>query len=338
MVEVGVSVGLVVDPKLTSVTPEDGDQAARESGNWVLLTDILGTEDYYGDMDCKVAGTTKGLTAMQLDIKLPHGMPLLALEQALYKARDGRRHILETMAKDRKGSRKGIKSTAPLAVEIKFDPERKRHLIGERSFLVVLGTVTHPQTYYALISIHYLDVYSPCTPGPGGEMVRFIESTYDVAVDTSVDGFAYIHGRSHRGVSEAELLVQDLVLDPQEGDNYLAEVIEIKDFGCVVRLTRAQDALLHVSEMTSNVRLRRKGPGELVALGQRLRVQVIGVDREFGTVKVSRKILLQEEGEGGEEDDLRPEVPTAEDRLMAIGTLPTFPIIPPRKWSPEFFL
>ena len=168
-------------------------------------------------------------------------------------------------------------------------------------------------------------------------MVRYIETTCDVTVDTSEEGFAYIHGKSHRQVSEAELLVQDLVLDPQEGDNYLAEVIEIKDFGCLVRLTRAQDALLHISEMTTSEKLRRKGASELVALGQRLRVQVIGVDREYGTVKVSRKALLQKAG-NTEEDDLKPEVPSAEDRLMAIGTLPTFPVIPPRKWSPDFFL
>lgn len=177
-------------------------------------------------------------------------------------------------------------------------------------------------------------------------MVRYIESTYEVAIDTSVEGYAYIHGKSHRGVSEAELLVQDLVLDPQEGDSYLAEVIEIKDFGCVVRLTRAQDALLHISEMTTSANLRKKGASELVALGQRLRVQVIGVDREYGTVKVSRKALLRQErkgkgkgdGDDEEEDDLRPIAPTAEDRLLAIGTLPTFPVVPPRKWSPDFFL
>lgn len=342
----GISVGLVVDPQLALVDTADDDKAASDSRNWVLLTDILGTEDYYGDMDSKVAGTATGITAIQLDIKLPHGMPLLALEQALYKAKDGREHILNNMHEDIKAPRKSIKASAPLAVEIKFDPERKRHLIGEvdthhnsyNSFLLLASMV-----HYLLNSLKicvYLSVHplqSGCMqpyPGPGGEMVRFIESTYDVSVDTSVEGFAYIHGKSHRGVSEAELLVQDLVLDPQEGDNYLAEVVEIKDFGCVVRLTRAQEALLHISEMTTSEKLRRKGASELVALGQRLRVQVIGVDREYGTVKVSRKVLLS----GEEEDDLRPEAPSAEDRMLAIGTLPTFPVIPPRKWSPDFFL
>jgi polyribonucleotide nucleotidyltransferase len=109
-------------------------------------------------------------------------------------------------------------------------------------------------------------------------MVRYIENTYEVSIDTTVEGVAYIHGNSHRGVSEAELLVQDLVLDPQEGDHYLAEVVEIKDFGCVVRLTRAQDALLHISEMTTSEKLRKKGAAELVAMGQRLRVQVSTVE------------------------------------------------------------
>jgi polyribonucleotide nucleotidyltransferase len=127
----GISVGLVVDPHLARVDPSTQDRAASESSNWVLLTDILGTEDYYGDMDCKVAGTEEGITAIQLDIKLPNGIPLLALEEALYKAKDGREHILETMNADIKVPRNNIKATAPLAVEIKFDPERKRHLIGK---------------------------------------------------------------------------------------------------------------------------------------------------------------------------------------------------------------
>ena len=127
----GISVGLVVQPALSRVDPSDADAAATDSANWVLLTDILGTEDYYGDMDCKVAGTVNGITAIQLDIKLPNGMPLLALEQALYKAKDGREVILQNMQASIRGPRKNIKPTAPLAVEIKFDPERKRHLIGE---------------------------------------------------------------------------------------------------------------------------------------------------------------------------------------------------------------
>lgn len=110
---------------------EDSDKAATVSKNWELLTDILGTEDYYGDMDCKVAGSTSGITAIQLDIKLQHGIPLLALEQALYKAKDGREIILKSMHDNIKAPRKNIKPTAPLAVEIKFDPERKRHLIGK---------------------------------------------------------------------------------------------------------------------------------------------------------------------------------------------------------------
>lgn len=125
--------GLVVDPQLALVDTADGDQAATNPDNWVLLTDILGTEDYYGDMDCKVAGTTAGITAIQLDIKLPHGMPLLALEHALYKAQDGRQHILQNMHDNIKAPRHNIKATAPLAVEIKFDPERKRHLIGKQA-------------------------------------------------------------------------------------------------------------------------------------------------------------------------------------------------------------
>ena len=108
----------------------------NSEGEWVLLTDILGTEDYFGDMDCKIAGTTCGITAIQLDMKLPHGIPLLALQQALYKAKEGRSSILENLNESIRSPRSNIKPTAPMAVEIKFDPDRKRHLIGASFFLL----------------------------------------------------------------------------------------------------------------------------------------------------------------------------------------------------------
>ena len=126
-----MSIGLVIKSELNQINTADEDSAASISSNWVLLTDILGTEDYYGDMDCKVAGTSAGITAIQLDIKPQHGIPLLALEQALYKAKSGRENILQTMNEDIGVPRRNVKPVAPLAAEIKFDPERKRHLIGE---------------------------------------------------------------------------------------------------------------------------------------------------------------------------------------------------------------
>jgi polyribonucleotide nucleotidyltransferase len=124
---------------------------------YALLTDITGTEDHYGDMDFKIAGTKKGITAMQLDVKLSDGVPSIILEEALDHARIGRLQILDAMTVAQKGARPTVKDTAPKAAVVVFDPERKIHLIGR-----------------------------------GGEMLRFIEENYQCEVDIREDGVAYM--------------------------------------------------------------------------------------------------------------------------------------------------
>lgn len=277
----GLSVGLVSD-------------AFTEQ--WHLLTDILGTEDHYGDMDFKVAGTRKGVTAIQLDAKLALGVPLQALHNALLVAREARCAIIDTMEKVLRHPISN-KPHVPYGAVVRMHPDKKRHLIG-----------------------------------PGGEMRRFIETTYDCQVTIlEDDNLVYLFGSSRSSVREAELLVQDLVVEIQEGDIYRAEVVGIRDFGALVRLTRAQTALLHISELSHSEELLRKPVSDLLAVGQRIEVKVLHVDSIAGNTRVSRKALLQRHVD----DNLVPTPPAPDDK--SIGVIPDFPVTPPRQFDLSYF-
>jgi polyribonucleotide nucleotidyltransferase len=225
----GISIGLVVD--------EDSNNP--DVSKYQLLTDIIGSEDYHGDMDFKIAGTARGITAIQLDTKLRDGIPMPIVREALDWARDGRVHILGIMNRRMQTAHAEIKDTAPRAESVKYDPERKRHLLG-----------------------------------PGGEMLRHIESTYDCTVDSEEEGIVYIYGQDEAKVREAHDLVQDLLVVVQVGGTHSAEVLELKDFGAFVKITRTQEALLHISDLTSDPHLLKKPISELLAVGQRANVKV----------------------------------------------------------------
>ena len=157
----GLGLGLEgTSATVTATRPTDASSHQASKSSYVLLTDIIGTEDHYGDMDFKVAGSAKGITAVQLDVKLQDGVPAPILEEALDRAREGRLRILESIATAIPRARSTVKDSAPRAEVVKFDPERKMHLVGR-----------------------------------GGEMIRFIEEEYDCEVDTSEEGVAYIFGK-----------------------------------------------------------------------------------------------------------------------------------------------
>lgn len=209
-------------------------------------------------MDFKIAGSARGITSMQLDVKLPLGVPAHILSEALDRARTARLHILEQMASSQQLSqsdpamslppsawtglsapRAHTKPHAPRAEVVKFDPERKRHLVG-----------------------------------PGGEMLRYIENLYSCTVDLTEEGVAYIYGAKETDVMRARGLVEDLVIMVKEGDTLSAEVLDVKDFGAMVNITRAQEALLHMSELTHDITLLKKPMHELLGIGQCLMVKV----------------------------------------------------------------
>lgn len=277
---------------------------------FVLLTDILGSEDHYGDMDFKIAGSRNGITGVQLDVKLENGIPLNILENAIVAAKVARHNILDIMDKNISKPNKYIKSFAPKSIAIRYDAERTRHLIGH-----------------------------------GGEMLRFIEETYDVTLTIEKDAnVVYIYGTDHSNVQEAAELVRDVVVEPKENDIFEeAEVIELRDYGALMKLTRATEGLLHVSQITSNTTLKKKSVKELLMVGQRIPVKIIAIDKDTGIVKLSRSAVLDDQGLTSKPDFvdmISPEIAvkeTAEENSKKFTAIPKFPTAPPKKFSELFF-
>jgi polyribonucleotide nucleotidyltransferase len=228
---------------------------------------VLGCQ--YGAMDFKIAGTRKGVTAIQLDVKQP--LPIGILIEALKLAKAGRIEILELMDQrcsstyDGTLSRNEPKESAPRVEVVRFDPQRKRDLVG-----------------------------------PGGVVLRQLEDRYGVALDLTQEGQCLIFGANRAMVEKAKATVMDLVADVMEGETYIGTVIEIKDFGVIIELLRNKEGILHVSEISSDPdEARRHSEGNLgfvrqqLRVGQEIEVLCIGVDPVQGTVKLSRKALLK---------------------------------------------
>jgi polyribonucleotide nucleotidyltransferase len=247
----GLSVGLITHESLSEMLP--ALEAAHSSGAlvstdsssvggpkpYVLLKDILGTEDHNGDMDFKIAGSAAGVTAIQLDVKLEGGVPLFMLEEALDVAREGRAEILEVMSKTIASPRDDFKSNAPRAELVQYDPERRSQLTGV-----------------------------------GGEMVKYLQELFTVDIDTTVEGVAYIFGKNAKNVSDCRTLVQDIAVLVKVGDVMSAQVLDVKDFGLIVKVNRAQEGLLHVSDISHDTELLKRPLDELFKVGQRLDVKV----------------------------------------------------------------
>lgn len=270
----GVSVGAVEREER-----EEKDEEGRSA--YELLLDITGTEDHHGLMDFKVAGTRGGVTAMQLDVKKP--LPLDVLIDALDVARDGRNVVLDEMSIRANATSGGsigrdlsprptLKDSAPRVVVIEFDPLRKRDLIG-----------------------------------PGGSVLRQLEDRFDVDLDLSQEGRCLLHGTDATAVSEAKAAIVDLVADVVEGGVYEGTVIEIKDFGAILELLRNKEGLLHVSELDGDGDGGDGGfhPGgnegvvrDRLTVGERIEVLCTGVDPVQGSIKLSRKKLLEMRGGG----------------------------------------
>lgn len=208
-------------------------------------------------MDFKIAGTSHGITALQLDVK--HPIPLNIITEAISLARNGREKILSTMTEQAHGTLGGLKhrlstkDSAPSVEVIKFDPMRKRDLVG-----------------------------------PGGAVLRQIESRYGISLDLSQEGRCLLYGSNRDMVAKAKATVMDLVSDVVQGDKYVGTVIEVKDFGAVVELLRNKEGLLHVSEYAT---IQNSKDREILTVGQKIKVLCIGLDPVEGSVKLSRKNL-----------------------------------------------
>lgn len=251
----GISCGLMTSNK------EDGS-----IDQWVTVTDILGEEDHFGDMDFKLAGTTTGITGFQLDLKIK-GLPFEIAKAAIYQARDARIEILKVMLGSIPAPRKELSTYAPRIQTIQIDPEKIGLLIG-----------------------------------PGGKTIRRIVETTGAQIDISDDdsGKVFIYSNNgdamNRAVKEIDSLCggaggADGGEQIEVGKIYSGRVTGVKDFGAFVECLPGKEGLCHISEL-ADFRVRRTE--DVVKMGDSITVKCIGIDERSKKVRLSRKAALAE--------------------------------------------
>jgi len=234
----GIAMGLVMDEK---------------SGKYAVLSDIAGAEDHYGDMDFKVAGTSDGITALQMDIKVG-GITTEIMRKALDQARRGRLHILDKMRETIAQSRESISLFAPRIVTIRIPVDKIRDVIG-----------------------------------PGGKMIRSIIERTGVKIDVEDDGRVNVASADGESAQKAISIIQELTATPELNKSYLGKIQRITDFGAFVEIMPGTDGLLHVSEIANH---RVKDVRDELKEGEQILVKVINID-PTGKIRLSRKALLQ---------------------------------------------
>ena len=223
----------------------------KGEGKHVVLTDILGDEDHLGDMDFKVAGTSEGITALQMDIKID-GITKEIMSDALAQARDGRLHILEEMNKVLSTSREEMSEWAPSIITMKIDPEKIREVIGK-----------------------------------GGAVIRAMTEETGATIDIDNDGtvrIASVDGSSGR---EAQARIELITADVEVGSVYEGKVVRLMDFGAFVAILPGKDGLVHISQI-SNERVEKVS--DKLAEGDVIKVKVLEVDRQ-GRIRLSMRDL-----------------------------------------------
>ncbi|MEE8430695.1 MAG: polyribonucleotide nucleotidyltransferase [Candidatus Desulfatibia sp.] len=227
----------------------------EEKDQVVILSDILGDEDHTGDMDFKVAGTKDGITSLQMDIKI-HELSRDIMEKALEQARVGRIHILDKMLEALPEPREQISPYAPKIITIKINPDKIREIIG-----------------------------------PGGKVIRSIQSETNTKIEIDDSGMVKIAAFSQAEGDAALKLVNEIVAEPEEGQIYEGTVVKIMDFGAFVQITPGTDGLVHISQLAP---YRVKKVSDIVKEGDRIRVKVLEVGRD-GKIRLSHKAVLEEE-------------------------------------------
>lgn len=230
----------------------------KEGDKFAVLSDILGDEDHLGDMDFKVAGTEKGVTALQMDIKIT-SITREIMQVALEQAKDGRMHILGEMGKALTTARDGVSDTAPKMISIKIPVDKIRDVIGS-----------------------------------GGKVIREICETTGAKIDIDDDGTVKIAAVEQASLDAAHNWVYSLTAEPEVGKIYDGKVVKTLDFGAFVNFLGPKDGLVHISQLTSEKR--PETVTEIVKEGDKVKVKVIGFD-DRGKVKLSMKVVDQETGE-----------------------------------------
>jgi polyribonucleotide nucleotidyltransferase len=234
----GISIGLVKEPD-----------------RFVLLTDIMGDEDHYGDMDFKVAGTGRGVTGIQLDLKID-GINEEIIRATLEQAREARREILKMMLTTLRQPRSQISTFAPRLIQLRINPEKIGLLIG-----------------------------------PGGKTIKSIQESTGAKLDVDDDGTVYISHLDAAMAEAARQKVEQLTEEVRVGKVYEGKVTSIKDFGAFIEILPGRDGLCHISELDDKYVDKVEN---VVKIGDRLQVKVIAIDDQ-DRVKLSRKALLREQ-------------------------------------------
>ncbi|HOU39844.1 MAG TPA: polyribonucleotide nucleotidyltransferase [Promineifilum sp.] len=232
----GVAMGLVTD-----------------GHKYAVLTDIQGMEDHLGDMDFKVAGTSEGITALQMDIKIT-GLDMDIMTRALEQARVGRLQILDSMLATIAAPREQLSPYAPRMLTIKVDPEKIGAIIGK-----------------------------------GGATIRGLEEEFEVSVDIQDDGTVFVAGVDGLKAEAALERIHALSHDPEPGEVFTGKIVRITDFGVFVELTPGQDGMVHISQLASEHLQRVE---DAVRMGDEVMVMVTDVSPE-GKIRLSRRAVLE---------------------------------------------
>ncbi|MCL4165452.1 UNVERIFIED_CONTAM: hypothetical protein GTU68_011577 [Idotea baltica] len=235
----------------------------KEGDDYAILTDIIGDEDHFGDMDFKVAGSQKGITGIQLDLKCD-GINEEIIRKTLEKAKLARRELLKKMLTTIRRPRPELPESAPRIVSTKINPEKIGLLIG-----------------------------------PSGKTIRAIQDETGAQLDIAEDGVVSISGPNASVCNDALARVEALTEEIKVGRIYTGKVSSIKDFGAFVEIAPGKDGLLHISELSDGF---VKSVTDVVKVGEVIDVKVIAVDDQ-NRVKLSRKAVLAENGETDVETD-----------------------------------
>jgi polyribonucleotide nucleotidyltransferase len=227
----------------------------KEGNRFAVLSDILGDEDHLGDMDFKVAGTTKGVTALQMDLKI-ESITKEIMRVALDQAREGRLHILDAMVRSIEGSRTELSTYAPRIIKIKINPDKIRDVIGK-----------------------------------GGVVIRGIQEETGTTIEIEDDGVVSIACVSAEGGEAARKKILELTADVEVGKVYEGTVLRLLDFGAIVQVLPGRDGLLHISQISHE---RVNAVADHLKEGQVVKVKVLEAD-DKGRVRLSMKAVNQPE-------------------------------------------
>ncbi|GIN37483.1 polyribonucleotide nucleotidyltransferase [Heyndrickxia oleronia] len=235
----------------------------KSGEHYTILTDIQGMEDHLGDMDFKVAGTEKGVTALQMDIKI-EGLSRQILEEALQQAKKGRMQILNHMMSTISNPRGELSAYAPKILTMTINPDKIRDVIG-----------------------------------PSGKQINKIIEETGVKIDIEQDGTIFISSTEEEMNKKAKKIIEDIVREVEVGQIYLGKVKRIEKFGAFVEIFSGKDGLVHISEIAEE---RIKKVEDVLKIGDEILVKVLEIDNQ-GRVNLSRKAVLKEQNENSDKKE-----------------------------------